>query len=144
MQSNAQSGSTISRKIGGALIIFVSVALCGSAVAKLAHIPKVVMQLASMGFAGDRLTLIAVLELVSAGLFVFRSTRVLGLLMVSAFLGGAICTHVQHGELPFQPAFVLGLVWLGMWLRHPNVLRILHANHEHLAPIAQESVVGRP
>lgn len=92
-----------------------------------------------------RLTLIAVLELLSAGLFLFRGTRALGLLLISAFLGGAVAAHVQHGELPVQPAFVLGLVWLGAWLWHPGILRPSHEGSEHIISLAtHESVVEGP
>ena len=100
---------------------------------KLAHVPKVVTQLAALGYSGDRLTLIAILEIVGVALFLVRSTRALGLLLLSAFLGGAMAAHVQHGEIPFQPAMVLVLLWLGTWLRHPVVLWSLQ-DEEQLAP----------
>jgi DoxX-like family len=81
--------------------------LIGSAGAKSAHVPQVVEQLAAMGFDGGRLTFIAVLEIVSAILFLVSFTRFLGLLLASAFLGGAIATHLQHSQPIVQPAFVL-------------------------------------
>jgi len=55
-------------------------------------------------------------------LFLVRSTRAIGLLLVSAYLGGAIATHIQHGQAPSQPVFVLSLLWLGASLRHPGIL----------------------
>jgi hypothetical protein len=97
-------------------------ALLASAAAKFARVPLVAAELGAFGFTGGRLTLIAIAELVSAALFLVRRTRAAGLLLVSAFLGGAIATHLQHDRSVLQPGVVLGLLWLGAWLRHPEAL----------------------
>ena len=75
-----------------------------------------------MGFDGGRLTFVAGLEILSGLLFLVPFTRSFGLLLVSSFLGGAIATHLQHGQPIVQPSFVLFLIWLGTWLRHPRIL----------------------
>lgn len=108
--------------LGNVMIILGSLVLLGSAVAKLAHVPKVVSQLESMGFDGNKLMFIALLEVISALLFLTPLTRSVGLLLVSAYLGGAIATHLQHDQPMIQPAFVLSVVWFGAWLRHRGVL----------------------
>jgi hypothetical protein len=122
MQTSNESITNARRISGNILVYFGGVVLIGSAAAKFAHVPKVVTQLAAMGFGGERLMLIAVLEIISAVLFLLRPTRSAGLLLVSAYLGGAIATHIQHGESPLQAAIVLSVLWLGTWLRHPHVL----------------------
>jgi hypothetical protein len=76
----------------------------------------------ALGFDGNKLVLIAVLEIASTIFFAYTRTRSFGLLMVSAYLGGAIATHVGHNQPPFQPAVVLALFWLAAWLRHPEML----------------------
>ena len=112
-----------SRRIAGTVLGGLgSLGLIGSAAAKFAHVPKVVAEMATNGFGGDLLTLVAVLEIGSVLLFLVPLTRALGLQMISAFLGGAIATHIQHGQSPIPPAFVLTLFWTGAWLRHPIVL----------------------
>lgn len=113
---------------GKVLVNMGGLMLIASAAAKFAHVPRVVEQLAAMGFDGTRLTFIAALEVVSAVLFLIPFTRSLGLLLVSSFLGGAIATHLQHGQPIYQPAFVLFLIWLGAWLRHPQILWSLAGN----------------
>jgi DoxX-like family len=110
------------RLIGMILMVLGSIILIASAGAKFAHVPKVVNELGAMGFDGGRLTAIAVIETVSALLFLTPVTRSLGLLLISAYLGGAIATHVQHGQPFFQPAIILAIIWAGAWLRHPSVL----------------------
>jgi hypothetical protein len=116
------------RIFGTALVNMGGVMLIGSAAAKFAHVPQVVSQLGAMGFDGSRLTFIAGLEVVSTVLFLIPFTRSLGLLLVSSFLGGAIATHLQHGQPIYQPSFVLFLIWLGVWLRHPQILWSLAGN----------------
>jgi hypothetical protein len=108
--------------VANVFMFFGGLALIGSGLAKLAHVPKVVTQMGAFGFDGNRLMLIAVIEIVSAALFLVPITRSIGLLLVSAYMGGAIATHIGHGQSPIQPAFLLTLIWLVAWLRHPQIL----------------------
>ncbi|HLW52262.1 MAG TPA: DoxX family protein [Candidatus Angelobacter sp.] len=107
---------------GRILIALGSLVLLGSAAAKFAHIPKFVSQLGAMGFDGNKLVFIALLEVLSAVLFLLPFTRSIGLLLVSAFLGGAIATHLQHDQPIVQPAIILCLIWLGTALQHREML----------------------
>jgi hypothetical protein len=52
-----------------------------------------------------------VLEIGSAILFLIPLTRDIGLLLVSAYFGGAIATHMGHGEPVMQPAIILAIFW---------------------------------
>ena len=116
---------SISRKrriTANALITLGGLVLLASATAKLAQIPKVVTELGAMGVHGNNVTFIAMLEVISALLFLLPATRSAGLLLVSSFLGGAIATHLEHGQPVIQPSVVLILIWLGTWLRHPEIL----------------------
>jgi hypothetical protein len=107
--------------VGNIVIALLGILLLGSATAKFAHIPKVEMQMATMGFGGNKLLFIALLELASAALFLLPLTRSVGLLLVSSYLGGAIATHVQHDQPVFVPSILLLLIWLSVWLRHREV-----------------------
>jgi DoxX-like family/Domain of unknown function (DUF4345) len=108
------------RRTGAVLVGFVAVALFGSALTKFLGVPPVVAKLADLGF-GRLVPLVAALELTSALLVAFTVTRPLGLLFMSAFLGGAVAAHLGHQLSPdfLGPAVVLGLLWLGAWLRRP-------------------------
>ena len=110
------------RIIGTTLIVVGGVLLLGSAGAKLAHVPQVIAQMSSVGFSGEKVAFVAILELCSALLFLIPATRAAGLLMVSSFLGGAIATHLQHGQPILPPSIMLTVLWLGAWLRHPVIL----------------------
>jgi hypothetical protein len=91
-----------------------------------------------MGFDGNKLIFIAILESLSAVLFLVPLTRSFGLLMVSAFMGGAIATHVGHDQPFIQPAMVLVIFWLGTWLRHPQILWSLFPATAASSEIAQQ------
>jgi len=104
------------RNIFSTILIFIpGIALVASSLMIFAHVPSVVAQMVTLGFDGPRLLLIAVLELVSATLFLLPKTRSVGLLLVSAYLGGAIATHVGHGQSPVPPVALLTLIWMGTY-----------------------------
>ena len=110
------------RLAGSILILLPGLAVASSGILKFAQVPAVVHQMAASGFPDGKLTFVAALEVVSAALFLFPRTRSFGLLMLSAFLGGAICTHVQLGEYSKAggPSVLLFLAWIGTGLRHPE------------------------
>lgn len=110
--------------VGNALMFLTGLAVAVSSILKFAGVPAVAHQMAAMGFTGGRYTLVATLEILSAILFLYSRTRSFGLLLLSAFLGGAVCAHVQVGEVPkgIGPGVILALAWTGTWLRHPEML----------------------
>jgi len=109
--------------VGKVLVFLPGVVVLMSGVVKLIGVPGVVHQMATMGFTGGRYTLVGTLELLCAGTFLYPRSRSLGLLLLSAFLGGAICVHVQTAEIQkaIGPAILLAQAWAGTWLRHPEV-----------------------
>lgn len=120
-----EHSQTSSRHIAGTILIFLAgVALTMSAIVKLAGVPGVVHTMAAQGFSDGKLTLAAMLEILSAALFLFPRTRPLGVLFLSAFLGGAISTHIRMDEYAkaLGPLILLALAWTGTWLRHPQAL----------------------
>jgi len=59
-------------------------------------------------------------ELVSAILLLVPRTASLGVLLTSAFWGGAICLHVSKGEPFVLQSVLLLLTWVGAYLRVPG------------------------
>jgi hypothetical protein len=88
---------------------------------KVVGVRRVVDQLERYGFTG-RVRLIGAGEVVSALAFVVPQTRPLGLLLVSALLGGAIATHMQHRLSFIGPSVFLGVIWLATWLCDSDLL----------------------
>jgi hypothetical protein len=61
-------------------------------------------------------------------------------LLASAYMGGAIATHVQHGQPFIQPAMILTIIWAGAWLRHPQVLWSMNQASTSSYPALQSQV----
>jgi len=59
-------------------------------------------------------------ELVSAILLLVPRTASLGVLLTSAFWGGAICLHMSKGEPFVLQSVLLLLTWVGAYLRVPG------------------------
>jgi DoxX-like family len=124
MNTNSPSPNKARLLVGNVLIYLGAFLLFAGGTAKFAHVPKVVAQLTSMGLGGGKLTLVASLEVLSALLLAFRPVRAIGILFLSAYLGGAVCAHIQQNP-PFAfmaPAIVLSVCWMGVFLRHPQAL----------------------
>lgn len=73
-----------------------------------------------------------ILGIVMAGcavLYALPKTAMLGAIVTTGFLGGAICTHVRLGEIASPPeiiSLILGvLVWGGLWLRDLRLRALL-------------------
>ena len=60
-------------------------------------------------------------ELASAILLLIPRTSSLGLLLTSAFWGGAICLHMSKAEPFVMQSALLLLTWLGAYLRIPGI-----------------------
>ena len=104
----------------------ITLILVGSAAGKLIGARPMAEMFEKWGLR-DHMLLIGVGELVSALLFLIPLTNSLGVLLLSAYLGGAIVTHMQNGESYFVPAVLLLLVWVAGYLRHPELLQSLWA-----------------
>ena len=110
-------------KIGGlvlhvliaALMIFASPGkLTGTAPA------EVLENLRKAGLDGQ-LRLIGAGELITAILLIVPWTASLGVLLASAFWGGAICTHMGLHESYMLQSVLLALTWVGAYLRLPEM-----------------------
>ena len=72
-------------------------------------------QIASMlqetGFAMDLTRVVGPIILACAILYAIPATAVLGAILVTGFLGGAICAHVRIGERVGSPPEIISLLW---------------------------------
>lgn len=65
------------------------------------------------------------LELVCTLIYIIPRTSVLGAILLTGYLGGAIQTHVRIGE-PVYTHIILGVViWGGIFLREPRLRALL-------------------
>lgn len=77
------------------------------------------------GYPEGALLGIAVAELGSAVLYAIPRTSVLGAIVLTGYMGGAMATHVRVGE-PFVVQLGVGvLAWAGLWLREGRLRGLL-------------------
>lgn len=69
-------------------------------------------QMESQGITPAMAKNLALIEILSAILFLLPRTSVLGTLLLTAYMGGAIATHYTHGQPLMAPCVVLAIVWL--------------------------------
>ena len=81
------------------------------------------------GFAMTLAMPLGLLMLVCAVVYGIPRTAPLGAILVTGFLGGAICTHFRLGEIGSPPQLIclaLGvLTWGGLFLRDPRVRALI-------------------
>jgi hypothetical protein len=107
-----------------------------SGITKLIHLPFAMTEMGVLHLTGWKLNLVAGVELTSGALLLYRPLRSVALLFNSAHCGGAIVAHLAAGQdfAAVPSAVILSLVWLGAFLRHPEVLWSLS---QHVAQTAR-------
>ena len=81
------------------------------------------VQMAAMGWDASMAPKLAVVMLVIVLLSIIPQTAVLGAILMTGYLGGAVATHVRVADWSHMPpAIVVGvLVWLGLWFRDARI-----------------------
>jgi hypothetical protein len=94
----------------------------GSAIAKLTASPEMLQQSASWGLTPSIVTFLGVLEIVCFILFAIPRTGILGTLLLAAYMGGAIATHLEHQQSVVAPVIISAFLWITALVRFPELL----------------------
>ena len=91
--------------------------------------PAVVVEATrQLGYPESEITGIGVVLLACAILYVFPSTSIVGAILLTGYMGGAVASQMRIGAGWFNVGFagMLGaLVWVGLWLRDIRVRKLL-------------------
>ena len=80
----------------------------------------------------------------------FRATAVLGAILITGYLGGAVATHLHIGDPFFGPIIPGVLVWVGLYLRdarlrhscrfefNPGRVGRVFEAHQEIVPVGNE------
>ena len=119
--------------IGRIMGAFVIIALVADGTIQLFAPGQIASMLQETGFAMGMTRVMGPIILVCAILYAIPTTAVFGAILVTGFLGGAICAHVRIGELGSLPELIsllLGaMTWGGLFLRDPRIRAILPFIH---------------
>lgn len=114
---------------GRIMSAFVVTALVADGTIQLFVPAQIARMLQETGFAMDLTRIMGPILLACAIFYAIPATTVLGAILVTGYLGGAICAHVRIGELGSPPeiiSLVLGaMTWGGLYLRDPRIRAIL-------------------
>src|SRR6185312_13665838 len=97
-----------------------------SAGMKLSHSPDMVKGMTGhLGWPEILATRLAILEISCVILYLIPRTAVLGAVLLTGYLGGAIATHMRVGD-PFYMQALLGvMLWAGVYLRDQRLHALL-------------------
>jgi len=98
-----------------------------SASIKLAGNPQMVEEFVNrFGYPASVLPALAAVEVACVALYAIPRTAVLGAILLTGYLGGAIATHVRIGDPSFLFPLALGVVaWAGLYLREQGLQALL-------------------
>lgn len=96
---------------------------------KLLQAAPAIEATAQLGYPTSVVLWLGVVQLVCLALYLIPRTAVLGAVLWTGYLGGAVATHVRvesslFGHILF-PLYVAALLWGGLWLRDLRVRRLL-------------------
>ena len=118
---------------GRTMSALVVIALLADGTIQLFAPTQIASMLQETGFAMDLTRVVGPIILACAILYAIPATAVLGAILVTGFLGGAICAHVRIGELGSPPELIsllLGaLTWGGLYARDLRIRAILPFIH---------------
>jgi DoxX-like family len=108
--------------LSGAFMVF-------DGVIHIARIAPVIQAFQQNGYSLNIIVPLAVIELICAILYLIPRTSVIGALLLTAYLGGAVDYNVRAGNPFFAGAFfpivVCVLLWAGLYLRNPRVRAVV-------------------
>ncbi|MCA9030871.1 MAG: DoxX family protein [Planctomycetaceae bacterium] len=114
------------QRISGWVLSFLLAAflIVASAMGKFTEWEGKAEMFAQMGWAEDVMFRIGIVEVVVATLFLIPRTAFLGAILLSAYLGGAVATHVRVNDAFWFP-IVMGIIaWIALGLRQPEIFRL--------------------
>src|SRR5512139_2164035 len=96
---------------------------------KVLRLPLAVEATVQLGYPEGVVLGLGVLELVCLILYLVPRTAVLGVVLWTGYLGGAVATHVRVGNPLLShtlfPIYVAIFLWLGLWLRDQRLRFVL-------------------
>jgi len=96
-----------------------------SAVMKFMGGRQVVQGMSHFGWPENMLITLGILEAGSVLLYLIPQTAVLGGIILTGYLGGAICTHLRIGEPVYMHVVIGILIWGGLYLRDDRLRELI-------------------
>jgi hypothetical protein len=102
---------------------------------KVLKLPVAVDGTVQLGYPASTIFGIGLIELICLALYAFPRTAVLGAILLTGYLGGAIATHVRIGSPLVShvlfPIYVASLIWGGIYLRERRLRALVPLRDSH-------------
>jgi uncharacterized membrane protein (UPF0182 family) len=130
MQSGTQLESVSKGRLWTGRIIsaLVVLFLLFDSITKVLKVRAVIEASAQLGFPVSAIVTIGVILLVCTVLYVIPQTAVLGTILLTGFLGGAVAANIRIGNPIFNTLFPIifaALAWTGIFLREPRLSTLI-------------------
>ena len=114
-----------SRIMVGLVVLF----LIADSVGKLIKPQAVVDGTVALGWPESIIVPLGVVLLISTLLYAYPRTSILGAILLTGYLGGAVATHVRIGDPLFThilfPVYLGVIAWGGLWFRDDRLQALL-------------------
>jgi hypothetical protein len=123
------NNDTVRHQAGVAVSGLVALLMIADGLAGLLQPQLFASDMASDGWGAATLFPVAMLALVSGVTYAFPRTAVLGAILITGFVGGALAAHLRVTQVVILPEVInvaLGVgAWGGLWLRDPRLRALL-------------------
>jgi hypothetical protein len=121
MQTHQNPFARTGRVLSGLAAAF----LAFDSVGKLLQLKPVMQGTAQLGYSTEAVFPLGIVLLACVVIYLVPRTAVLGALLLTGYLGGAVATHVRVGNPLFThvltPTYFAALIWGGLMLRDARV-----------------------
>jgi DoxX-like family len=127
MESSARVTSPSKAQLwtGWVLTALPALLLMFSGVMKVIRHPSVVQGFAHFGLPDQLMVALGILEFSCAVICLVPQVSVIGAILMTGYLGGAILTNLRVGESVIAPAVLGVLAWGGLFLRDPRIRALI-------------------
>ena len=127
-----ETTNTSSKKMkmtGWVLSILAILLLLADGLGKLIKPEPVVKATLELGYPENTITTIGILVIICAIIYAIPRSALIGAILLTGFLGGAIATHFRINNPLFShtlfPVYILLFIWLGLYLRSASLRKLL-------------------
>ena len=127
-----ETTNTSSKKMkitGWVLSILAILLLLADGFGKLIKPEPVVKATLELGYPENTITTIGILVIICAIIYAIPRSALIGAILLTGFLGGAIATHFRINNPLFShtlfPVYILLFIWLGLYLRSASLRKLL-------------------
>jgi hypothetical protein len=123
--SSSKRGVWVGRMLSGLVVLF----LVPDGIIKFIKPAPVVETSAHLGLPLTLANTLGIILLLCTAIYAFPRTAVLGAILLTGYLGGAVATHLRVGDPLFShilfPTYLGVLMWLGLYLRDSRLRALI-------------------